>query len=245
MRLRQTLALSIMMATSGLVLASGKTEKEPTILNGTVAYVVDGDRFILDTDEERHYVRMKWIDAPNDGQPLNEDARRFLADLIEGKPVTVISQNGEVNGCYYGEVVSDTQNYNVEMLAAGYANIVNGAPKDYIKTTVEAKNEKRGVWNENTRVPSGSGYLTSIDYSGHCNFEDENIVDYKTEEALKEGREQDRFIELLLNIIIGVCLGVGLAKGLNHFDDPRIAKRIRRNKRLKGEAANEGEDKDE
>lgn len=227
------------MATSGLVWAEENEKKEPTILSGKVSYVIDGDRFILDTESEQHYIRMKWVDAPNDGQPLTEDARRFLADLIEGKAVNVISQNGEVNGCYYGEVVSDVQNYNIEMLAAGYANIMQGAPNEYIKTAVQARTEKRGVWHENTRVKSGWGYLTSIDYSGLCNFEDENIIDYKTEETLKAGREQDRFMELLLNLLIGAAVGFGLVKLLNNLDDPRISNAARRKKRLKDEMAKE------
>lgn len=231
----KTLALSILMATSAVAVAEENEKKEPTILSGKVAYVIDGDRFILDVDDQQHFIRMKWIDAPNDGQPLNEDARRFLADLIEGKSVNVISQNGEVNGCYYGEVVSDVQNYNIEVLAAGYANLMKGAPSEYIKTAVQARNEKRGVWNENTRVKSGSAYLTTVEYSSLCNYEDENIIDYKTEETLKAGREQDRFMELLLNILIGAICGFGLAKLINHFDDPRISNAVRRKKRLKEE----------
>lgn len=212
-----------------------KEKKEPTILKGVASYIVDGDRFILQGEEEQYFIRLKGIDAPNDGQALNEDARRFLSDLIEGREVTVISPNGEVNGCYYGEVVADVQNYNIEMLSAGYANIQKNAPKDYIKTAVQARNEKRGIWNEDTRVERGAGYITSVEFANLCDYEDESIVDYKTEKSLEAGRENDRFITILLNLMVGGLLGFLLAKGLNFIDDPRIAIASKRKKQLKEE----------
>lgn len=236
MSFKKALIASFLLASTQFVAAEDSNKKkDPIIYEGIVSYVVDGDRFILTSKEQQHFIRMKWIDAPNDGQMLNEDARRFLADLIEGKDVMVISHNGEVNGCVYGEVIADAQNYNIEMINAGYANISKGAPKDYIKMAVQAKADKKGIWNEDTKVDRGSGYLTSVDYANMCNFEDEGIVDYVTEPSLKEGREHDRFFEILMNMIIGALLGFGLAKGLNHFDDPRIAREIQRKRKIKEE----------
>lgn len=232
MNLKKSVITAILLSLPCFAMAK-EEKKEPTVLKGIASYVVDGDRFILQGEDEQYFVRMKWIDAPNDGQNLNEDARRFLTDLIEGKEVTVISPNGDVNGCYYGEVVADVQNYNIEMLNAGYANVTKNAPKEYIKTAVQARNEKRGIWNPDTRVQRGSGYVTSVDFANMCDYEDEHIVDYKTEETLKDGREHDRFMVMILNILIGGLLGFVLAKSINSIDDPRIAIAAKRKKQMK------------
>jgi endonuclease YncB( thermonuclease family) len=222
--LKKSLAICLVLTNAAIAtVAMAKDNKEPTIVNGTVSFVIDGDRFILQTEDNQHYVRMKWIDAPNDGQPLNDDARRFLIDLIQGREVTVISDNSDVNGCLYGEVVSEMQNYNIEMVNAGYANILEGAPSEYIKTSISAKNENRGIWHENSRVERGSAYLTPVEFSSSCNYEDLSIVDYKLEESLKEGRGGDRYFQILLAIIIGTIIGYFLCKALHYIDDPRVS----------------------
>ena len=62
----------------------------PTDIGGervTIAKVIDGDTYITTQDE---HIRLANADTPEEGQPLHDEAKEFVKNLIEGKEVIII-----------------------------------------------------------------------------------------------------------------------------------------------------------
>lgn len=221
-----------------VVFAEDNKRSEPKEFKGVVTFVVDGDRFILETEKETHLVRMKWVDAPDDGQPLADEATTFLNELILGREVVVLS-DGDNNGCLFGELIADGVNYNHEVVRSGFAHTFDDSPAEYQNSTQTAKKEKKGVWAGENPVLPNSGWKSVAEYQNGCQL-DADIVDYTTEDRLKSGRDEYRFLTVPFYLALSALFGLLIWVGLNRFDDPRIAlnkKRLERNK------ADEKEDK--
>lgn len=214
-----------------VVFAEDNKRPEPKEFKGVVTFVVDGDRFILETEKETHLVRMKWVDAPDDGQELADEATTFLNELILGREVVVLS-DGDNNGCLFGELLADGVNYNHEVVRSGFAHTFDDSPSEYQISKETAKKEKKGVWSGDNPVLPNSGWKSVAEYQNGCQL-DSDIVDYTKEDRLKSGRDEYRFLTVPFYLALSVLLGILIWVGLNRFDDPRIAlnkKRLEKNK---------------
>lgn len=216
---------------SGMVYADENKKNEPKEFKGVVTFVVDGDRFLLESNDETHLVRMKWVDAPDEGQPLADEATTFLNDLILGREVVVLSE-GPKNGCLYGELLADGVNYNHEVVRSGFAHTPPDSPVEYINSSESAQKEKKGVWSADNNVIPNSAWKSVAEYQNGCQL-DGSIVDYKTEDRLESGRDEYRFLTIPFYLAISVLFGLLLWYGIDRFDDPRILlnkKRMGKNK---------------
>ena len=91
-------------------------------LTGRVVKVADGDTITILTDGNRQVrIRLLDIDAPEKGQDFSEKSRRYLADLVAGKTVTVEWSTKDRYGRILGTVYADNINVNEEMVKAGLA----------------------------------------------------------------------------------------------------------------------------
>lgn len=220
----------LLFATS--IYANEEKTNQITEHKGVVTYVVDGDRFILESPTKTQLVRMKWVDAPDDGQSLADESHTFLNELIIGREVVVLSDS-EINGCVFGELIADGINYNHEMIRSGLAHTYSDAPTNYQTSAENAEKEKRGVWSSENSVDPNSAWKSVAEFRGGCQVE-EDIVDYKAEKPLIEGQERYRYITTPIYVLACFFIGWLLWKLINHIDDPRIAlnkKRLQRNKR--------------
>jgi len=156
--LRRALALSsfILLASLPVSAYSGRT------LYGKVAEVTAGDTFTLTTGvNQKHQVRLFGVAAPKAGQPLHDVSRQHLSDLALGKDVAVAVKlmDEEVN--LVGVLTASGADLGAQMIRDGAAwHFAEEAPpadstmgRLYGECEAAARNEKRGIWNEERPTP--------------------------------------------------------------------------------------------
>lgn len=127
---------------------------------GTVSYCHDGDTCTVKKDEGGTMtVRLVGIDAPETsggddghGQPLGQDAKSLLNELVKGKHVVVRAVTIDMYDRTIGEVFLGQKVVNVEMLKAGLAETYiwgnDGIDaQSYRNAQKTAKTEDKGVWS--------------------------------------------------------------------------------------------------
>lgn len=123
----------------------------PEIEIAVVSEILDGDSFIIENGDE---VRLIGVDAPELSQPFALESKDVLESLILGKEVGL--EKDETDRDRYGRLLRyvyvDGVFVNLEMVRLGYANIYSYPPdtkyeKEVIKAEEEAKEAKRGFWD--------------------------------------------------------------------------------------------------
>lgn len=114
------------------------------------AAVLDGDTFELDNGE---IVRLIGIDAPERSEPGSDSAREYLASLILGKEVILVT--GDKERDTYDRLLRfvyvDSMCVNEEMIRNGYAEVRYLPENDptcayYLQLEMEAEQKKAGLW---------------------------------------------------------------------------------------------------
>jgi endonuclease YncB( thermonuclease family) len=112
-------------------------------------YLFDGDT--VEVDGTR--VRLRFIDAPENGQPLKNGtgdagalAKAHLHQLIAGRPVTIRTYGLDIYGRSLGFVLLDGRTLNRDMVADGYAQAYRGAPLVYHWLGLKARLLGTGLW---------------------------------------------------------------------------------------------------
>lgn len=91
-------------------------------LSGRVSRVADGDTVtIIDSQREKHKVRLFGIDSPESDQPYYRAAKNALSKLVDGKSVGVDVKTTDKYGRVVGTVFVNGRNVNLEMVKLGYA----------------------------------------------------------------------------------------------------------------------------
>ena len=129
----------------------------PVVFSSKCVGVNDGDtiRVIFAGREER--VRLYGIDCPEKGQPYSSKAKQFTSSLVFGRTVNV----RVVERDRYGRAVAwvtteDGKNVNAMLVEAGLAWWYRKyAPNNALlsKAEKDARNAKRGVWQETNPTP--------------------------------------------------------------------------------------------
>jgi endonuclease YncB( thermonuclease family) len=121
-----------------------------------VISVLDGDTIdLLDEDHVKTRVRFHGIDAPENGQPFGNNAKRFVSERIAGKTFDVREYNLDRYGRTIGDVLIDGQRLSVELVRAGLAwHYVQYAPDDLelAAAELEAREANRGLWADKRHV---------------------------------------------------------------------------------------------
>ncbi len=130
-------------------------------LTGKVIKVSDGDTINILIDRETRRVRLASIDAPETrhggsevGQPYGEASRKFLADRVAGKTLTLICYEKD----HYGRDVCDvpagdtTANHQLVEAGMAWANQQAGGKylrdRSLIEMEKQARQAKTGLWAE-------------------------------------------------------------------------------------------------
>ena len=146
-------------ATLPLLLPPSTHAATPRSLSATVERVSDGDTVVAITaNQTKLRLRLLGIDAPEiahgkkPGQPLGEEARGYLASLLEGKRVRVEAFGADRYRRILAFVWLGDLNVNLEMLRRGLAEMYRGTKcAAYCRETEQveatARRERVGMWS--------------------------------------------------------------------------------------------------
>jgi endonuclease YncB( thermonuclease family) len=129
-----------------VLLAGGAAAEEFT---GRVVGVTDGDTITVLRAGRAERVRLQGVDAPEKRQAYGERARRFTADLVFDRTVTVRASGRDRGGRLLGEVVlPDGRSLNEALVRAGYAWWFRRYSRDdrLARLEEEARAGRRGLW---------------------------------------------------------------------------------------------------
>jgi micrococcal nuclease len=121
-----------------------------------VVAVTAGDTLKARHDGRDLILRLRWIDAPEKGQPFCDQATQALSALVGGQMVTVRDYGPDRNGRRLVELVlPDGRNLNRELVRLGWAWWFRKAPGDTLLGTLEAEARAagRGLWADAHPVP--------------------------------------------------------------------------------------------
>ena len=131
-------------------------------LIGKVIKVSDGDTItVLDSNNQKHKIRLKGIDAPESQQVYGDISTQSLAELVYDKEVVV---NWDKKDKYYrilGKVIVDGRDANYEQLKKGLAWYYKQYEKDlndedkkkYSEAEEWARNYTEGLWADSHSIP--------------------------------------------------------------------------------------------
>jgi micrococcal nuclease len=119
------------------------------VYNGTILRVLDGDTFVLQTDDGSIMVRMNGIDAPEKNQPYGKESGDFLRKFLN-KQCKVIKHSIDRYGRTIGDLYIDNTWINLESIRMGLSWHYKKYSKDKILSSAEdsARGIKVGLWKE-------------------------------------------------------------------------------------------------
>lgn len=137
-------------------------DDEPTLIEGRVVLVPDGDQVAVRTKEGKGYtVRIQGIDAPEGDQSYGKKARTKLSDMVLNKEVKVMVLRRDRNDRYVGSVFLNGQDVGLKLLEAGMAWHYRSSSSEqaadvrarYARAELKARNDRKGLWSENAPIP--------------------------------------------------------------------------------------------
>lgn len=142
---------------------SVSAQELPNEFYARVVGISDGDTFkVLYQENQEIKIRLGHIDAPEMGQPFGKSAKKFASDLCFGKEVKIIRQSKDRYQRIIAEVFIGKTNVNKEIVKAGYAWHFKkySSDKEYEKIENEARENKRGLWQDKTSISRGHGAIS-------------------------------------------------------------------------------------
>ncbi len=150
---------SILIWFSTILLVFGLFACEPkSHLQGKVIHVKDGDSIVvLDSLNQKHEIRLAYIDAPERFQAFGQQSKKHLSDLLLNEFVEVVEIEPSDR---YGRIIAeinllDKTNVNKEMLAAGMAWHYDKYPGNAQHERLERQAQKQnlGLWHDKNPTP--------------------------------------------------------------------------------------------
>ena len=127
-------------------------------INGRVTSVSDGDTVRVLSDGQVHKIRFYGIDAPESDQKFGPEAKKFTADRIKGKYVTVRVKEKDQYGRVVGEIFHDGESLNRLLVKNGLAwwyEYYSQGDLDLKRLHAAAKEARKGLWaQEDPQEPS-------------------------------------------------------------------------------------------
>ena len=124
-------------------------------LQGKVIKVTDGDTVnVLTSDNETHKIRLSGIDAPEKKQAFGNRSKQALADLIDGKTVSVEYNKLDRYQRVVGKITFNSQDVNLRQIKLGLAWHYKKYEKEqdvedrsiYANAEYLAQRDKVGLW---------------------------------------------------------------------------------------------------
>jgi endonuclease YncB( thermonuclease family) len=131
-------------------------------LIGKVIKVSDGDTItVLDSNNQKHKIRLKGIDAPESQQTYGDISTQSLSELVYDKEVLVTWDKKDKYYRILGKVIVDGRDANYEQLKKGLAWYYKQYEKDlndedkkkYSEAEEWARNYTEGLWANSNSIP--------------------------------------------------------------------------------------------
>ena len=131
-------------------------------LIGKVIKVSDGDTItVLDSNNQKHKIRLKGIDAPESQQAFGDISTQSLSELVYNKEVLVTWDKKDKYYRILGKVIVDGNDANYEQLTKGLAWYYKQYEKDlsdedkkrYSEAEEWARNYTEGLWADSNSIP--------------------------------------------------------------------------------------------
>ena len=131
-------------------------------LIGKVIKVSDGDTItVLDSNNQKHKIRLKGIDAPESQQTFGDISTQSLSELVYDKEVLVTWDKKDKYYRILGKVIADGRDANYEQLKKGLAWYYKQYEKDlsdddkqrYSEAEEWARNYTEGLWADSNSIP--------------------------------------------------------------------------------------------
>ena len=131
-------------------------------LIGKVIKVSDGDTItVLDSNNQKHKIRLKGIDAPESQQVFGDISTQSLSKLVYDKEVLVTWDKKDKYYRILGKVIVDGNDANYEQLTKGLAWYYKQYEKDlsdedkkrYSEAEEWARNYTEGLWADSNSIP--------------------------------------------------------------------------------------------
>ena len=131
-------------------------------LIGKVIKVSDGDTItVLDSNNQKHKIRLKGIDAPESQQTYGDISTQSLSELVYDKEVLVTWDKKDKYYRILGKVIVDGNDANYEQLTKGLAWYYKQYEKDlsdedkkrYSEAEEWARNYTEGLWADSNSIP--------------------------------------------------------------------------------------------
>jgi len=129
---------------------------------GRVIKVSDGDTItILDSNNQKHKIRLKGIDAPESQQVYGDISTQSLSELVYDKEVLVTWDKKDKYYRILGKVIVDGNDANYEQLKKGLAwyykqyeiDLSDDDKQRYSEAEVLARNYGVGLWADANSIP--------------------------------------------------------------------------------------------
>lgn len=126
--------------------------------SATVTGVADGDTLTVtetlpDGGKASFKVRLNAIDAPEKGQPYGQAAKKYMAGMVMNRVVKIDCRKIDRYGRLVAAVTVDGRDVGLEMLKAGLAWHYKHFDQTPVYAQAEAKESKRGLWQEPNPTP--------------------------------------------------------------------------------------------
>ena len=144
-----------------LILAIASCTSLADQLVGKVIKVTDGDTVnVLTSDNEIHKIRLSGIDAPEKKQAFGNSSKQALAELIDGKIVTVDYNKLDKYQRVVGKIMFNGQDVNLRQIKLGLAWHYKKYEKEqdvedrsiYANAEYIAQVVKAGLWGDDDPV---------------------------------------------------------------------------------------------
>lgn len=141
---------------------AGLMEKNGSLIKIRIRKVYDGDTVGVEgKDKKIHPIRLRGVDAPENGQEHASEAMKHLSEMIDGKVVTLIVNDRDSQNRYIGNVYRDGQDVGLKQIEAGMAwhfkkfsySQTSEDRKRYAQAETKARNERLGLWKDNAPIP--------------------------------------------------------------------------------------------
>lgn len=120
--------------------------------SGTIIRVIDGDTFVLQTEDGSLKIRMYGIDAPEKDQAFGSESKKFLNGYLN-KRVIVKKINLDKYGRTLGVLFINGENINKKCVLEGYAWQYKYSKDNELKMDEEnAMKNKKGLWKDGNAV---------------------------------------------------------------------------------------------
>ena len=127
-----------------------------------VVGVTDGDTIkVLDGRRTAHKIRLAGIDAPEKAQPYGQRSKRYLADQVYGRTVTLDCGELDRYKRLLCVVLLDGRDINLSQVQAGYAWWYQRYSRmqtlhqrqSYEEAELAARARRAGLWRDNSQSP--------------------------------------------------------------------------------------------